>query len=100
MKVSGILKVKMETQQVSDKFKKREFVLTIDTTTPYPQNVLFQLTQDKCSLVDNFKVSEEITVYYNLRGREWNSPQGETKYFNTIEAWRIEKVVVSNDEPF
>lgn len=91
MKVNGVLKVKYDTQQVSDRFKKREFVLTIDATSPYPQHVLMQLTQDKCSLIDNHQIDEEITVSYNLRGRGWTSPQGETKYFNTIDAWSIFK---------
>lgn len=91
MDVNGILKLKMETQQVSDKFKKREFILTIDASSPYPQHVNFQLTQDKTSLIDNFNIGDELKVSFNLRGREWTSPQGETKYFNTIDAWRIEK---------
>lgn len=91
MEVNGILKVKFDTQQVSDKFKKREFVMTVDHTSPYPQHVTFQLTQDKVSLIDNYNIGEEMKVSFNLRGREWTSPQGETKYFNTIDAWRIEK---------
>lgn len=100
MKVTGLLKVKGETQQVSDKFKKREFVLTFDANTDYPQHVAFQLTQDKTSLLNIFEIGQELTISFNLRGREWNSPQGETRYFNTIEAWRIEKGAVSDNEPF
>jgi len=98
MKVTGILKVKYDAQQVSDKFKKREFVLTIDATTPYPQHVLMQLTQDKCSLIDNSEVGDSIEVNFNLRGREWQNPQGETKYFNTIDAWRVDKAGVTSNE--
>ncbi|MES2284522.1 MAG: DUF3127 domain-containing protein [Bacteroidota bacterium] len=89
MDITGILKVKSEAQQVSDKFKKREFVLT-DNSSQYPQHVSFQLTQDKCNLIDSYNVGAEIKVHFNLRGREWTSPQGEIKYFNTLEAWRIE----------
>ncbi len=92
MEVTGILKLKQETQQVKDSFKKREFVLTIDHTSQYPQHVTFQLTQDKTSIIDNYNVGEEIKVSFNLRGREWTSPQGDVKYFNTIDAWRIERV--------
>lgn len=91
MEVTGILKVKFDTQKVSEKFQKREFVLSTDTNTPYPQHVSFQVTQDKCSLLDTFNPGEEIRVQFNLRGREWNGPQG-IKYFNTLEAWRIEKL--------
>lgn len=89
MDITGILKLKTEAQQVSDKFKKREFVLT-DNSSQYPQHISFQLTQDKCSLIDQYNVGDEIKVHFNLRGREWTSPKGEIKYFNTLEAWRIE----------
>lgn len=88
--VKGILKVKNDTIVVSEKFKKREFVLTTDHTTPYPQHVSFQLTQDKCIELDGFNVGDELTVSYNLRGRQWDGPT-ETKYFNTLEAWQIKK---------
>ena len=90
MEVTGILKVKFDTQKVSDRFSKREFVLTTEATSPYPQHVSFQLTQDKCNLLDQYNVGDEMKIQFNLRGREWNGPQG-VKYFNTLEAWRIEK---------
>lgn len=90
-KISGILKVKNDTVQVSEKFSKREFVLT-DNSSMYPQDILFQLTQDKCNLLDAFGPQENIEVSFNLRGREWTSPQGEVRYFNTLDAWRIERV--------
>lgn len=91
MEVTGVLKAKFDTQKVSDRFQKREFVLTTEGNTPYPQHVSFQLTQDKCNLLDQYNVGEEMKVQFNLRGREWNGPQG-IKYFNTLEAWRIEKM--------
>lgn len=91
MEVTGQLKLKFDTQKVSEKFQKREFVLSTDLSTPYPQHISFQVTQDKCSLLDQFNPGDEIKVQFNLRGREWNGPQG-VKYFNTLEAWRIEKV--------
>lgn len=90
-KLSGTLKVKNDTVQVSEKFSKREFVLT-DASSMYPQDIMFQLTQDKCNLLDAVNVNDQIEVSFNLRGREWTSPQGEVKYFNTLDAWRIEKV--------
>ena len=100
MEVTGILKVKFDTKQVSDKFKSREFVLTTEHTGKYPQQVSFQLTQDKCDLIDSFNNGEELKVQFNLRGREWNGPQG-IKYFNTLEAWKVEKVgaTTSNSAP-
>lgn len=95
MEVIGTLKTKFDTQKVSDRFQKREFVLTTEANTPYPQHVSFQVTQDKCTILDQFNDGEEIKVQFNLRGREWNGPQG-IKYFNTLEAWRIERVSGSN----
>jgi hypothetical protein len=67
---TGVLKVKNDTIQVSEKFSKREFVVT-DTSSQYPQDVMFQLTQDKCSLLDNVNVNDQITVSFNLRGSWW-----------------------------
>jgi hypothetical protein len=87
-KLEGTLKVANPTQVISEKFSKREFV--IETTDQYPQQVMFQLTQDKCNLLDAFKVGNQLEVSFNLRGREWTSPAGEVKYFNTLEAWRLD----------
>ncbi len=89
MEIKGILKAKSPTQVVNEKFSKRDFVLTTEADGKYPQHISFQCTQDKCGLLDKFKEGQELTVYFNLRGREWSGPQG-IKYFNTIEAWRIE----------
>lgn len=91
MEITGTLKVKFDTQVVSDKFKKREFVLTTEEGTPYPQHLSIQLTQDKCDLLNNFNEGDKLSVNINLRGREWNGPQG-IKYFNTIEAWKLTKL--------
>jgi hypothetical protein len=89
--VTGTLKVKYPEQQVSDRFKKRDIVIT-DNSSQYPQHITFQLTQDKCGLIDQYNPGDEIRVFFNLRGREWKAPTGEIKYFNTIEAWKIEGV--------
>jgi hypothetical protein len=85
--VKGTIKEIKVTQVVSEKYKKREFVLT--TEDKYPQDVLFQLSQDNCDLVNIFKAGDKVTLAYNLRGREWVNPQGETKYFNTLEVWKM-----------
>ena len=91
MQVTGQIKVISDTQKVSEKFQKREFVLTTEASTPYPQHVTFQVTQDKVNSLDNFTIGQEVTVDFNLRGREWSGPQG-VKYFNTLEAWRLTAV--------
>ncbi len=87
--LTGKLKKIDPIVQVSDKFSKREFVIT-DESSQYPQDVLFQITQDKCTLLDKFNIGDTVQASFNLRGREWTSPTGEVKYFNTLEAWRIE----------
>lgn len=79
-----------ETQHVSDTFSKREVVLEIADNPKYPQLVSFEVTKDKCGDLDEFNPGDEVRVEFNLRGREWRSPKGETKYFNTLQIWRIE----------
>jgi spore germination protein YaaH len=75
-------------QTISDKFRKQDFTIkTFDEK--YPQFLTFQVVNDKCDLVANLNAGDVVEVNYNLRGREWNSPEGVTKYFNTVEAWSI-----------
>lgn len=70
-------------------FRKREVVVTTDEQ--YPQHIMIEFTQDKCDLLNNYQVGEPVKISINLRGREWVTPQGETRYFNSIQGWRIEK---------
>lgn len=77
-----------DEQQVSEKFKKREFVLEIPDGA-YTQFIKFQLTQDKCSLIDNFKVGDEVKVAFNLSGKPFTK-NGTTMYFTNLGAWRVE----------
>ena len=90
-KLTGTIKVANKTVQVTDKFSKREFVVT-DEDGMYPQDISFQLSQDNCVKLDGFVAGDKIEVSFNLRGREWTSPQGEVKYFNTLDCWKIEAV--------
>ena len=88
MEVSGKVKLVNATQVVSDKFSKRTLVVV--TSDTYPQEIEIQFTQDKCSLLDGIRPGQEVTIGVNLRGRCWVNPQGEEKYFNTIEGWKID----------
>ncbi len=90
MEILGKVKVINPEQQISATFKKRELVVTTDEQ--YPQHIMIEFTQDKTDLLNNYAPGEEVKVSINLRGREWVNPQGETKYFNSIQGWRIEKV--------
>ena len=96
MQVHGKIKLINPEQNVSTSFKKREFVVT--TEEQYPQHIQLEFTQDKCDLLNNYKVGDSVSVGINFRGREWVNPQGETKYFNTIQAWRIEKQQATDNE--
>lgn len=87
--VIGTIKMIGAEQQVSASFKKRELVVV--TAEQYPQSILIEFAQDKCDILNNYQVGQNVKVGINLRGREWVNPQGETKYFNSIQGWRIEK---------
>jgi hypothetical protein len=90
MEVAGKIKVINAEQQVSATFRKRELVVT--TYEQYPQHIMVEFTQDKCDLLNNYKVGEGVKVSINLRGREWINQQGEAKYFNSIQGWRVERL--------
>ena len=91
MELQGKIKLIGETQSIgSNGFRKRELVLT--TEEQYPQHIMVEFVQDKTDLLNNFQVGQSIKVGINLRGREWINPQGEAKYFNSIQGWRIESL--------
>lgn len=87
-RASGRLLKKFDANQISDRFRKREFVLEI-ADGKYPQTILFQLTGDRCEVLDDFQEGQTVEVEFNLRGREWTSPKGEVKFFNTLDAWKL-----------
>jgi translation initiation factor IF-3 len=90
MEVTGRIKVINPTQEVSASFKKRELVVTTDEQ--YPQHISIEFQQAKVDDLNSFQPGEQVKVSINLRGREWVSPQGEVKHFNTITGWRIERL--------
>jgi len=91
MEVIGKVKLIGEVQTFgSNGFRKRELVVTTDEQ--YPQMIMIEFIQDKTDLLNNYKVGQDVKVAINLRGREWINPQGEAKYFNSIQGWRIESL--------
>ncbi|MEX0275246.1 MAG: DUF3127 domain-containing protein [Flavobacteriaceae bacterium] len=91
MEIQGRIKLIDETKEYGNNgFRKREMVLT--TEEQYPQHIMIEFVQDKTLLLDSYQVGQEVKVSINIRGREWTNPQGETKYFNSIQGWRIEAV--------
>lgn len=98
MNIKGRIIEIFETQQVSEKFKKREFVIECGENTQYPEYIKFETVQDKVNLVDSYKMGEEVDVFFNLRGRAWTNQQGVKNYFNSLQAWKINRVEgVSNN---
>ena len=89
--MKGKVKVVGSTIAISEKFSKREFVV-VDDTNMYPQDIQFQLTQDKCDLIDSLVIGDEVEVSFNLNGKEWVNPKGESKFFNTLDVWKISKI--------
>lgn len=91
MEIQGKVKMIGETQTFGNNgFRKREIVITTDEQ--YPQHLLVEFIQDKTELLNNYQVGQNVKISINLRGREWVNPQGETKYFNSIQGWRIESL--------
>jgi len=88
MVVVGNIKSVGPVQQISASFKKRELVVT--TQEQYPQMIMIEFAQDKCDLLNNLQEGQQVSVSINLRGREWINPQGEAKYFNSIQGWKID----------
>ncbi len=89
MEIQGKIKMIDETKTFGNNgFRKREVVIT--TEEQYPQHILVEFVQDKCDLLNKHNVGETVKISINLRGREWTNPQGEVKYFNSVQGWRIE----------
>ena len=96
MDITGKIKLINETKEYgSNGFRKRELVIT--TQEQYPQDLLVEFIQDKCDILNSYNVGDSVKVDINLRGREWQSPQGEIKYFNSIQGWRIEKLSLESN---
>ena len=99
MEITGKVLVKGEVKTFGAKgFQKQDFVVVTDEK--YPQSILVEFQQDNCDLTKPFNIGDNVKIGINLRGRAWDNPQGETKYFNSIVGWRIEKVGESQAPPF
>ena len=98
MEVQGKLKQIDETKTFgTSEFRKRECRVT--TNEQYPQILPIEFVQDKCDLLDKYKVGDDVTISINLRGSEWTNPQGVVKCFPNIQGWRIEKLIITEPIP-
>jgi len=90
LSISGSILEISEVQQIKETFKKREFVLELIENPQYPEFIKFELIQDKCALLDAYKLNDKVTVSFNLKGRKWTDREGKVVYFNSLQAWRME----------
>ena len=89
MEIIGKIKWIDETKEYgSNGFKKRELV--VSTEEQYPQHILVEFIQDKCEMFNSFQIGNNVKIGINLKGREWTNPEGQVKYFNSVQGWRID----------
>ena len=90
--LTGKIKLIQDAQTFGSGFTKREMVVTVEDGK-YPQDINLEFVQDKISLLDNLQVGQQVTVTFDLRGREYNG-----RYFNNLQAWKI--VASGNENAF
>lgn len=90
MELTGTIKKIGEIQTFASGFEKRELVII--TEEQYPQPISIEFLKDKTDFLDPLKIGDKVKVSINIGGREWTSPQGEVKYFNSITGWKIENI--------
>lgn len=96
--ITGLVHHVGETIEVSEKFKKRAFVVEYAENPQYPEYISIEANQDKCALLDELRLGDTVTVHFNLRGREWTNKEGVKQYFNTLSMWKfnLDKTVANN----
>ncbi len=92
MNIKGKVLEIFPVQQVRESFRKREFVVEYRENGQYSEYLKFELLQDRCDLLNDYKIGEDVEIQFNLKGRVWTNPQGEKVYFNSLQAWRIDKL--------
>ena len=91
MEITGKIIEKFDIQEITETFKKRDFVVEYSENPQFVELLKFELIQDNCEKLDAINIGDMVGVHFNLRGRKWVNPGGESKYFNSLVAWRIEK---------
>ena len=84
----------LPVNQVSDKFRKREFVIEKKESggaAVFIDYIKFQLVQDKCDLINESFLNEDVKIWFNLKGNRWER-DGKVNYFTNLDAWKIEKI--------
>jgi hypothetical protein len=91
MKITAVLESKNDTVQVTETFKRRVFTVTYWNNPEHTEYISFELLQDRCKILDSFEKGDTVVVSFNLKGRKWVNNEGVEKYFNTLQAWNIER---------
>jgi hypothetical protein len=89
MEIKGKVHEVAPTVQVTDSLKKRELILEYIENPQYPEYLKFEAIQDRCNLLDNVKVGDDIEVFFNLKGRPWTDKAGKKTYFNSLQLWKV-----------
>ena len=98
MELQGRIKLITPIQEYgANGFRKRELIIV--TEEQYPQTISLEFTQGNCELLNGYQPGQVVKVTFDVRGREWTNPQGETKYFNSLVAWRIVNVEAQAQAP-
>ncbi|TCK82991.1 DUF3127 domain-containing protein [Albibacterium bauzanense] len=92
MEITGKVHEVGQVQQVTDTFKKRDLVIQYAENPQFVEYIKFEATQDRVNLFDNLNAGDDVAVSFNLRGRPWTNKDGITSYFNSLVAWRVNKV--------
>ena len=90
MEINGKVLLVGKTQQVTEKFKKRDLVIEYAENPTYPEQVKFEANQAGCEKLDELREGDEVTVHFNLRGRAWKDKSGKDQYFNTLSIWKVD----------
>ncbi len=98
MEIKGTIYKVGATQQVTDKFKKREVILITEPTSQYPQHIKVQFSQDKCDLADALQPNQEVTFQCNLRGKLYTDKNGNENTITNLEVWKVEGGAVAQPQ--
>jgi hypothetical protein len=95
----GTLRAILDTEQVNDSFRKREFAVEIEDGK-FPQTIKFQTVQDRTELLDDYAVGQKVRVHFDLRGREFTRKRdGTTDWWVNLDCWRLEALDGASDTP-
>src|ERR1700742_4093491 len=89
MEIKGKVYEVSPTTQVTESLKKRELILEYIENPQYPEYLKFEAIQDRCNLLDNVKIGDDVEVFFNLRGRPWTDKTGKKTYFNSLQLWKL-----------